>query len=75
LPVIGLAGKIPITPNKNLQEYFDVLLSIGHGPCDLPTALAATANNLKRTAGELGNLLAITKNTSHEFLLKAKAFK
>ncbi|MCU7549691.1 glycerate kinase [Chitinophagaceae bacterium LB-8] len=61
LPVIGLAGNVPIEPNKNLQKYFDVLLPIGNQPCNLATALASTSNNLKRTAVELGNLLTIAK--------------
>ena len=59
LKVIGLAGKVPLERNVNLEKYFDVLLPIGHRPSDLPTALAATADNLTRTSAELGNLLAI----------------
>ncbi len=61
LPVIGLAGKVPLERNVNLQKYFDVLLPIGHQPFDLQTALVSTADNLIRTAGELGDLLAILK--------------
>ncbi|MDB5247747.1 MAG: glycerate kinase [Segetibacter sp.] len=61
LPVIGLAGKVPLESNSNLKEYFDVLLPIGHQPSDLQTALASTANNLTRTSCGLGNLLAIAK--------------
>lgn len=61
LPVIGLAGKVPIERNANLQKYFDVLVAIGHQPLDLQTALAYTAGNLIRTSRELGNLLAIQK--------------
>lgn len=61
LPVIGLAGKVPLESNSNLKEYFDVLLPIGHQPSDLQTALASTANNLTRTSFGLGNLLAIAK--------------
>jgi glycerate 2-kinase len=60
LPVIGLAGKVPLEKNETLQKYFDVLMSIGHQPFDLPTALAATRSNLIRTAAEIGNLLAIS---------------
>lgn len=59
LPVVGLAGKVPLERNEKLQKYFDVLVPIGHQPLDLKTALACTSNNLIRTAGELGNLLAI----------------
>lgn len=59
LPVIGLAGRVPGEPDKNLQQYFDALLAIGNCPSDLAAALAATAGNLSRTAAALGNLLAI----------------
>jgi glycerate 2-kinase len=61
LPVVALAGKVPLEKNEGLSKYFDVLLAIGHQPCNLPAALAATENNLIRTAEALGNLLA-TKN-------------
>jgi len=59
LPVIGLAGKIPLTKEGPLQKYFDVLLSIGHEPTDLATALKCTRENMVRTSREIGNLLAI----------------
>jgi glycerate 2-kinase len=72
LPVIGLAGNVPIEPIKNLQNYFDVLLPIGNQPCSLTTALATTASNLKRTAVELGNLLAIAKSNSYKFVFETK---
>jgi glycerate 2-kinase len=62
LPVIGLAGKIPLIKDGPLQKYFDVLLSIGHEPTDLATALKCTRENMVRTSREIGNLLAI----SHE---------
>ena len=75
VPVIGLAGKIPEEPDKNLQEYFNALLAIGNQPCDLQTALKATAANLKRTANELGNLLSIQSKTNKEFFFEAEAFK
>jgi glycerate kinase len=59
LPVIGLAGRLPLENNALLQEYFDVLLAIGNEPSGLAAALPATASNLQRTAQEIGNLLAI----------------
>lgn len=59
LPVIGLAGRIPMERNALLQQYFDVLLSIGHQPEDLPAALADTEKNLARTALAIGNMLAL----------------
>lgn len=61
VPVIGLAGKVPIERNKNLQKYFNILLPIAHQPSDLATALACTADNLIRASAELGNILAMQK--------------
>ena len=75
LPVIGLAGKIPIEPNENLKKYFDVLLAIGRQPGDLSSALAATASNLKRTASELGNLFVMNKNIAESIALISQTFK
>lgn len=60
LPVIALAGNVPIEHNEALQQYFDVLLPIGQQPVELATALACTAENLTRTSREIGNLLAIS---------------
>ena len=62
LPVIGLAGKVPLKKNAPLQQYFDMLLAIGNEPCDLATAFQSTYSNLKRTSCEIGNLLAINLN-------------
>ncbi|MEO6315522.1 MAG: glycerate kinase [Chitinophagaceae bacterium] len=59
LPVIGLAGKIPLEKSEALQQYFDVLLAIGHQPSNLEAALAETEQNLVRTAAALGNTLAL----------------
>ncbi len=61
LPVIALAGKVPLEANAGLQKYFDVLMPIGHEPFDLPAALAATEKNLIRTAESIGNLFALSK--------------
>lgn len=61
LPLVGLAGKIPLERNEKLAKYFDVLLPIGNQPTDLSTALRNTATNLTRTSTELGNVLAIAK--------------
>lgn len=58
IPVIGIAGKIPLQPNAALQEYFDVLLSICNEPSDVGIAMECTVENLKRTSMEIGNLLA-----------------
>lgn len=57
IPVIALAGKVPVESNKELEQYFDVLLSINHGPEGMQQALHFTERNLVRTAKALGNLL------------------
>ena len=56
-PVIALAGKVPLHEIPELKEYFDVLLPISHAPVDLSTALRNTADDLARTAAQLGSLL------------------
>jgi glycerate kinase len=61
LPVIALAGKVPLVKDRNLQEYFDVLLSIGHQPFDISTAMKCTTDNLIRTSWEIGNLLSLNR--------------
>lgn len=69
VPVIGIAGKLPLDKNHKLQEYFDVLLAIGNEPSDLPNALKSTTKNLIRTAHEIGNLLAIKKTRSSSAIM------
>lgn len=59
IPVIGLAGRVPIKYNSSLHNYFDILLPIGNQPSGLTEALASTESNLIRTGRELGNLLSI----------------
>jgi glycerate kinase len=59
IAVIGLAGKVPLEANQNLQQYFDVMLSIGHEPGDLSSAISCSRENLIRTAKQTGNLLAV----------------
>jgi len=58
IPVIALAGKIPLAPDDRLLEYFNILLAIGNEPVDIETALKQTGKNLLRTARSLGDLLA-----------------
>jgi glycerate kinase len=60
LPVIGLAGKVPLVKNPALDQYFDVLLAIGNEPATLPAAMEHTAGNLIRISRAIGNLLAIS---------------
>jgi len=59
IPVIGIAGKVPIEEDTELRKYFDVLLAIGNGPADLATAMQFTEGNLVRMGVEIGNLLAM----------------
>jgi len=57
LPVIGLAGKVPLEENIALKKYFDVLLSINDKEVELEQALANTEQNLVKTAERIGNRL------------------
>jgi glycerate 2-kinase len=59
IPVIGIAGKVPLEKNESMQQYFDVLLSIGNEPSDLATALKTSKQNIIRMAREIGNLLSL----------------
>ena len=58
IPVIGIAGKVPLHPDEQLQKYFDVLLPINHEAMDLQTAMDHTYDNLIRTGKLLGDLLS-----------------
>ena len=59
VPVIALAGKLPLIISQDLRNYFNILLSINHEPLVLESALQYTAENLARTAREIGDLLAL----------------
>lgn len=59
IPVIGLAGMVPLQYHKELSKYFDVLLSIGNEPFDRNLALKHTHGNLVRTAKQVGNILSL----------------
>jgi len=58
IPVIGLAGKIPVERIASLEQYFDVLLSINIEETGLSYALLQTKQNLKRTSKHIGDLIA-----------------
>ncbi len=58
VPVIGLAGRLPLKPVAQLQQYFLELLTIGPPDAELNKALLNTAIDLQRTAMDLGNRLA-----------------
>jgi len=58
VPMIAVAGQIPLEPNSELQQYFDVLMPINNGLTNIEEALRNTARNLERTGEMIGNLLA-----------------
>lgn len=62
IPVVGIAGKVPLTQNYDMNTYFDVLLAIGHQPADLSKAMEDTRSNLVRTGTLIGNLCAVRSN-------------
>jgi glycerate kinase len=59
IPVVGLAGKIPLESNEKLSSYFNILLAIGNEPTDIVTALNRTAENLTRTASQIAEMMKI----------------
>jgi glycerate 2-kinase len=59
IPVIGLAGEVPLHANTPLNSYFDILMAIGNQPEDKISAIQHTAANLRRTAREIGKLIRI----------------
>ncbi len=61
IPVIGLAGKVPLKASMQLQKYFNALLAINNEPFELTTAIKNTRENLIRTAKVVGDLLAMQK--------------
>jgi glycerate kinase len=61
LPVTAMAGRVPLSAQESLSNYFDVLLAIGNEPTDMATALMNTGSNLTRTARTLGNMLAMNR--------------
>lgn len=67
IPVIALAGKIPLQENSALAEYFNVLFAIGNGPSGMEAACRHTRENLVRVSCQTGNLLAMRKENSPRF--------
>lgn len=62
IPVIGIAGKVPMTENPEMDKYFDILMAIGNQPSDLETAMKFTASNLIRTSIVIGKFLSLSKS-------------
>jgi glycerate kinase len=61
IPVIGIAGKVPVEPDEELLKYFNTLVSINSEPMDIAMAMANTRENLISTATAIGNMLALSK--------------
>jgi glycerate 2-kinase len=54
IPVIGLAGKIPDKPGKELNYYFERLICINEPGVNLEDALKNTYTNLEQAAYKIG---------------------
>lgn len=61
IPVVGLAGRVPMHQEAVMEPYFDAIFPIGNEPSELEEAFRNTRVNLVRTANQLGNLLALEK--------------
>jgi glycerate kinase len=61
IPVIGLAGKIPIDIDPQLQKYFDVMMPINNEITTIEEAIKNTSRNLIRTARTIGDFLSVIK--------------
>ena len=59
IPVLILAGAVPVNFNKELHQFFSAIFPISNEPASLDDAMSNTASNLERTAFEIGNLLAL----------------
>lgn len=61
IPVVGLAGKVPLKAPAELLKYFEVLMAIGNEPALLSKAVQNTAVNLERTARNIAGLLKFSR--------------
>jgi glycerate kinase len=59
VPVIALAGSVPLDNDDQLRQHFNTSIPIGNEPAELTTALNNTTKNLIRAAKSVGDLLAI----------------
>jgi len=60
LPVVGMAGRVPVYIDKSLQQYFDQLISINDDDTDLETAIKNSFTNLEKAAQHFGDRLSIS---------------
>jgi len=59
IPVIAVAGKVPLKKDESMHKIFDVVLSIGNEPSKLEEAFQSARENLIRTGTVIGNFLAL----------------
>jgi glycerate 2-kinase len=67
IPVMGIAGKVPLETDAELQKYFDVLLPINNEATDITYALKNTQDNLIRTSAMLGDLFSLFAKPSKNY--------
>jgi glycerate kinase len=65
IPVIGLAGQVPMETDSRFSHYFDVLMAIGHQPEDIKSAMQHTAVSLQNTALQIGKLISFRSIANH----------
>ncbi|HWV70614.1 MAG TPA: glycerate kinase [Pseudosphingobacterium sp.] len=61
VPVIGIAGKVPLEHNEQLSQYFDEIIPISHMAASFSELRSSTYENLVRTGKLIGDLLCIGK--------------
>ena len=61
IPVIGIAGKVPLETNEHLAQYFDEIVPISHMAASFSEMKSSTYENLVRTGKLIGDLLYIGK--------------
>ena len=66
IPVVGIAGNIPIEYDMQLNKYFDALVPVNNGIIDMTTAIQNTEANLIRTGRMIGDLLELTKQKNEK---------
>jgi glycerate kinase len=59
IPIVVMAGRIPLEDVELLKKHFDILLPLANEPLSLEEALSKTEENLRRAARELGDMLAL----------------
>jgi glycerate 2-kinase len=67
IPVIGIAGKVPLATDIQLQKYFDVLLAINNEPFEMSEAIKNTKDNLIRTGKAIGDLLLMQRHWNRKY--------